>query len=154
MGFRFRRSIKLGKHTRLNLSKSGVGISTGVKGFRVSAGPKGIRTTTSSPGTGISHTQQYSATKPKPKRRVQKKPEREKELEGVIGLEVYGEKVYERPIGKPPKPMTQRERNKAQKIIQKRRKAEHRIVKRGRCLGVCLAVIGVAVLIGIVAVYR
>lgn len=46
MGFRFRRSIKLGKHTRLNLSKSGVGISTGVKGFRVSAGPKGIRTTT------------------------------------------------------------------------------------------------------------
>lgn len=93
MGFRFRRSIKLGKHTRLNLSKSGVGISTGVKGFRVSAGPKGIRTTTSIPGTGISHTQQYSATKPKPKRRVQKKPEREKELEGVIGLEVYGEKV-------------------------------------------------------------
>ena len=152
MGFRFRRSIKLGKHTRLNLSKSGVGISTGVKGFRVSAGPKGIRTTTSIPGTGISHTQQYSATKPK--RCMQKKPEREKELEGVIGLEVYGEKVYERPIGKPPKPMTQRERNKAQKIIQKHRKAEHRIVKRGRCLGVCLVVIGVAVLIGIMAVYR
>lgn len=52
MGFRFRKSVKLGKHTRLNLSKSGVGISTGVKGFRVSAGTKGMRTTASYSGNG------------------------------------------------------------------------------------------------------
>ena len=88
MGFRFRKSVKLGKHTRLNLSKSGVGISTGVKGFRVSAGTKGMRTTASIPGTGISYTQQHSAAKPK--HRAKKMSEGEKDLEGVIGLEVYG----------------------------------------------------------------
>lgn len=65
MGVRFRKSIKLGKNTRLNLSKSGVGISTGVKGFRVSAGPKGVRTTASIPGTGISSTKHLSVKKKK-----------------------------------------------------------------------------------------
>lgn len=149
MGFRFRKSVKLGKHTRLNLSKSGVGISTGVKGFRVSAGTKEMRTTASIPGTGISYTQQHSAAKPK--HRAKKMSEGEKDLEGVIGLEVCGEKVYERPIGKPPKPMARREYKKAQKIIQRHKKAERRTAKRGGCLGACLAAIGVAVLIGIVA---
>ena len=41
MGVFFRKSIKLGKHTRLNLSKSGIGISTGVKGARVGINSKG-----------------------------------------------------------------------------------------------------------------
>lgn len=41
MGAFFRKSIKLGKHTRLNLSKSGIGISTGVKGARVGINSKG-----------------------------------------------------------------------------------------------------------------
>src|SRR5689334_644949 len=40
IGFSFRKSIKMGP-IRLNLSKSGVGISTGVKGLRVSTGPRG-----------------------------------------------------------------------------------------------------------------
>lgn len=55
MGLRFRKSIKVGKNTRINLSKSGVGLSTGVKGARVSVNQKGTRTTLSAPGTGISH---------------------------------------------------------------------------------------------------
>lgn len=38
---------------RLNLSKRGVGISTGVKGFHVSSGPSGSRMTGSVPGTGL-----------------------------------------------------------------------------------------------------
>jgi hypothetical protein len=41
MGVFFRKSIKLGKHTRLNLSKSGIGISTGVKGARIGVNSKG-----------------------------------------------------------------------------------------------------------------
>ena len=41
MGFRFRKSIKLGGGFRLNLSKSGFGISGGVKGARVGIGPRG-----------------------------------------------------------------------------------------------------------------
>ncbi|MFA5566204.1 MAG: DUF4236 domain-containing protein [Acidimicrobiia bacterium] len=42
MGFYFRKSKKLGP-LRINLSKSGVGVSTGVKGFRVSTGPRGTQ---------------------------------------------------------------------------------------------------------------
>lgn len=60
MGFNFRKSIKLGKNFRVNLSKSSVGLSAGVKGARVSVGPKGIRKTACIPGTGISYTEQKS----------------------------------------------------------------------------------------------
>lgn len=40
MGFYIRKSIKVGP-LRFNLSKSGVGVSAGVKGFRVGMGPRG-----------------------------------------------------------------------------------------------------------------
>lgn len=40
MGWYVRKSFKAGPF-RMNLSKSGVGFSTGVKGFRVGTGPKG-----------------------------------------------------------------------------------------------------------------
>ncbi len=44
MGLTFRKSFKIGKNTRLNLSsKGGVGISTGVKGARISTNKKGTR---------------------------------------------------------------------------------------------------------------
>ena len=56
MGFRFRKSKNLGGGFRLNMSKSGIGGSWGVKGFRVTKKAKGgFRTTTSIPGTGISY---------------------------------------------------------------------------------------------------
>lgn len=57
MGFRFRKSIPVGKHFRINLSKSGVGYSWGVKGARFTKTANGKnRTTLSVPGTGISYT--------------------------------------------------------------------------------------------------
>lgn len=40
MGFYFRKSVNLGG-LRFNFSKSGVGVSTGIKGFRVGSGPRG-----------------------------------------------------------------------------------------------------------------
>jgi hypothetical protein len=40
MGFYLRKSVKVGPF-RFNLSKSGVGVSAGVRGFRVGAGPRG-----------------------------------------------------------------------------------------------------------------
>ena len=40
MGFYFRKSIGLGP-LRFNLSKSGIGVSTGIRGFRVGSGPRG-----------------------------------------------------------------------------------------------------------------
>ena len=63
MGFRFRKSIKMGP-LRVNLSKSGVGYSVGGKGFRATkkAGG-GYRTTSSIPGTGISYVKDYGGKK-------------------------------------------------------------------------------------------
>lgn len=62
MGMRFRKSIKLGGGTKLNLSKSGVGISTGVKGFRVSKNTSGrSRVTSSLPGTGLSYVNEFGS---------------------------------------------------------------------------------------------
>lgn len=40
MGFYFRKSISVGP-LRFNLSKSGVGVSAGVRGFRIGSGPRG-----------------------------------------------------------------------------------------------------------------
>ena len=63
MGMKFRKSIKLGGGTKLNLSKSGVGISTGVKGFRVSKNTSGrSRVTASLPGSGLSYTKEYGSS--------------------------------------------------------------------------------------------
>lgn len=55
MGFRFRKSMKLGPF-RFTLSKSGISASAGVKGFRVTKRADGkTQTTMSILGTGISH---------------------------------------------------------------------------------------------------
>lgn len=57
MGLRVRKSINIGP-LRINFSKSGVGFSLGVKGFRVSRSAKGKKqATVSIPGTGISYVQ-------------------------------------------------------------------------------------------------
>ena len=56
MGFRFRKSFKLGKNTRFNVNKKSVGFSFGTKGFRKSINTSGRKTTTFSiPGTGLSY---------------------------------------------------------------------------------------------------
>ena len=60
MGLRFNKHISLGKHLRLNISKSGIGISGGVKGARISFNPKtGIRKSIGIPGTGIYYSEQH-----------------------------------------------------------------------------------------------
>lgn len=82
MGLNIRRSIKIGKHTRLNLSKSGVGISTGVKGARVSIGPRGVRKTIGIPGTGIYYTKQSSYKKQQMQNQIIQSPQ--KMLVGAI----------------------------------------------------------------------
>ena len=57
MGFNFRKSIKLGKFLRLNLSKNGVGVSVGGKVLRLNRSAKGkTSATVRIPGTGISYT--------------------------------------------------------------------------------------------------
>lgn len=72
MGLRYRKSIKLGP-VRINLSKSGIGYSYGVKGYRVTHKSNGgVRTTASIPGTGISHVKEYSSAGTSPKREPEK----------------------------------------------------------------------------------
>ena len=56
MGFRFKKSFNIGKHFKINLSKSGIGYSFGVKGFRIGKTAKGkTEKTLSLPGTGLSY---------------------------------------------------------------------------------------------------
>lgn len=64
MGFRFRKRINLGKGFRINMSKSGIGYSWGVKGFRITKTAKGTtRKTFSVPGTGISYVKETKIKK-------------------------------------------------------------------------------------------
>ncbi len=61
MGTRFRKSLNLGP-LRINFSQSGVGFSVGNKFGRITQKADGnIRTTTTLPGTGISHVKEYGA---------------------------------------------------------------------------------------------
>jgi len=56
MGFRFRKSIDVFGLFRINFSKSGIGFSYGVPGYRVTKMANGrTRKTVSIPGTGVSH---------------------------------------------------------------------------------------------------
>lgn len=71
MGFRFRKSFKLGPF-RFTASKSGISYSLGVKDARVTKRADGkAQTTLSIPGTGISHT---SVSGGKPKAETQPTP--------------------------------------------------------------------------------
>lgn len=57
MGFRMSKSIKLAPGVRMTFSKSGIGYSAGVKGYRVTKRADGrVQRTASLPGTGLSHT--------------------------------------------------------------------------------------------------
>ncbi|MBQ9266753.1 MAG: DUF4236 domain-containing protein [Clostridia bacterium] len=52
MGFYFRKNFKIGKLVNVSVSKSGVGVSAGVKGFRIGTGPKGNYVSMSKSGIG------------------------------------------------------------------------------------------------------
>ncbi len=60
MGFRYRKSIRLGGGFRVNLSKSGIGYSWGVKGYTITKTADGrTRQTVSIPETGISYVDEH-----------------------------------------------------------------------------------------------
>ena len=71
---RYRKSIKLGKHSKLNLSKSGVSTSLGVKGLSLNRGKRGTYLTAGIPGTGLStRVKLGGGSKPKKKAATRKK---------------------------------------------------------------------------------
>lgn len=55
MGLRFRRSLRIARGLRVNLSTRGVSVSMGGRGTTVNIGPQGIRHTLGLPGTGLSY---------------------------------------------------------------------------------------------------
>lgn len=59
MGLNLRKSFNIGKNTKINLSKRGIGLSTGVKGV----GPNDVKDTVGMPGTGVYYTKQTSLNK-------------------------------------------------------------------------------------------
>src|SRR5436853_1997874 len=64
MSFRYRKSINLGKGVRLNLSKTGIGVSAGVPGARYSTHSSGRTTkTVGLPGTGVYYRKDTQARK-------------------------------------------------------------------------------------------
>jgi hypothetical protein len=54
MAFRYRKSIKIAKGLKLNLSKSGLSLSAGRPGASINIGPRGVKGTVGIPGTGLS----------------------------------------------------------------------------------------------------
>lgn len=82
MGFRFRKSINLGGGVRLNVGKKGVGVSTGVKGLRLSHGADGkTRVTASIPGTGLSYQETVGGKKSQTKKTEPRTPKQFDEQE-------------------------------------------------------------------------
>lgn len=64
MGWRFRKSIDILGLFRINFSKSGIGFSYGVPGYRVTKMANGrTRKTVSIPGTGVSHVSESGKSK-------------------------------------------------------------------------------------------
>lgn len=62
MGFRYRKSIKLGP-VMLKFSKKGIDIGISVKGTRAGVGPRGVRNTLSVPGTVAKKTSKKTSVK-------------------------------------------------------------------------------------------
>ena len=60
MGLRFRKSLKLSKFLRINLSKSGISLSGGLPGARASINNKGVvRKSIGAVGSGIYYSEQH-----------------------------------------------------------------------------------------------
>jgi hypothetical protein len=57
MGFRFSRHVSIMPGLKLNLSKSGVSVSTGVRGAHLTLGSRGLYGAVGIPGTGLSYRQ-------------------------------------------------------------------------------------------------
>ena len=64
MGFRFRRTIRIAPGIRVNLSRSGLSTSVGVRGAQVTVGHGRVRETAGLPGSGLSYTEVRSTSSP------------------------------------------------------------------------------------------
>lgn len=65
MTFRFKKSFKIAPGVKLNIGKSGIGVSTGIRGARIGINKKGAYTSVGVPGTGISSISYFPNNKDK-----------------------------------------------------------------------------------------
>ena len=76
MGFRVQKSFRIAKGVRLNLAKTGVGMSVGVKGLRYSVHSSGRRTATAGiPGSGVRYQVTRGGGRIQPRRARDQQPE-------------------------------------------------------------------------------
>ena len=87
MGLRLFRRIKIAPGISINLSKSGLSASAGVRGAHVTLGPRGVRRTVGIPGTGIYYTQNSSLSGSSRKRRSSTRPTDDEAHELVSSLQ-------------------------------------------------------------------
>jgi hypothetical protein len=71
MGFRFRKSVRLGKFIRVNFSRSGMSLGLGPPGANMNVGPRGVRKTVGIPGTGLSYQTFSKWSGSRPRRRAE-----------------------------------------------------------------------------------
>jgi hypothetical protein len=69
MGLRFRKTVKMLPGVRLNISRSGTGLSIGKPRSSVSIGKRGVQATVGIPGRGVSYSEQISYVAPSSARR-------------------------------------------------------------------------------------
>ena len=86
MGLRLFRRIKIAPGITINLSKSGLSASAGVRGAHVTLGPRGVRRTVGIPGTGISYSENSSLSGSSRKRRSSTRPTDDEAHELVTSL--------------------------------------------------------------------
>lgn len=61
MGMRFRKSVKICKGVKVNISKSGASLSLGGRGHSVNVSSRGVKGTVGLPGTGVSYSTMLSS---------------------------------------------------------------------------------------------
>ena len=87
MGLRLFRRIKIAPGISINLSKSGLSASAGVRGAHVTLGPRGVRRTVGIPGTGIYYTENSSLSGSSRTRRSSTRPTDDEAHELVSSLQ-------------------------------------------------------------------
>lgn len=89
MGFRMRKSINLGGGFRVNLSKTGIGYSWGVPGYRITKTARGsTRRTYSVPGTGLSYVEESGSSKAGRNNRVDRYVDQETIMEDIESADI------------------------------------------------------------------
>src|SRR5438128_11866974 len=86
MPWGFRRSLRIAGPLRLNLSKSGLGLSLGVPGLHIGAGPRGKYLRAGIPGTGIYYRKSLDGPRPARTRAPSKKEQESLWMQAVHAL--------------------------------------------------------------------